>query len=86
MIDLEQEFQLLMRTVVKQIEDKVATGELTRREANDLITMVNLRTVRPTELGDEGWSQSTISCMEAANYMNNYDGNEDAWSGSSVSC
>lgn len=84
MIDLEQEFQLLMRTVVKQIEDKVSTGELTRKEGNDLITMVNLRTVRPTELGDEGWSASTISCMEAANY-DDYD-QDDAWSGSSRNC
>jgi hypothetical protein len=83
MIDLEQEFQLLMRTVVKQIENKVDTGELTRREANDLISMVNLRTQRPTELGDEGWSPSTISCMETDRYL--YE-REDAWSGSAVGC
>ncbi len=72
-----------MRTVLKQIEDKVSTGELTRPEANQLITMVNLRMQKPTELGDEGWSASTISCMEAANY--DYD-SDDAWSGSSRNC
>lgn len=28
-IDLEQQFQLLMRVVIKQINDKTTTGELT---------------------------------------------------------
>lgn len=42
-IDLEQEFQLLMRTVIKQIDDKVQRGELTDHEAADLLEMLEDR-------------------------------------------
>jgi hypothetical protein len=42
-IDLEQEFQLLMRTVIKQIGEKVERGELTDHEAADLLRMVEDR-------------------------------------------
>lgn len=40
MINLEQEFQLLMRTVIKQIDIKVSSGELTTEEATKLVDMV----------------------------------------------
>src|SRR5579864_8671597 len=68
MIDLEQEFQLLMRMTLQTINNKVVTGELTRPEANQLITMVNVR-MQPASpvAGDdfpptEGWSASTEAC------------------------
>lgn len=82
-MDLEQEFEKLMRTVYKQIEDKVQSGELTRPEANQLITMVSDRMAPPVLLGDDGWSASTRACM-GADY--NYDDDDDGWSGSSRNC
>lgn len=78
MIDLEQEFQLLMRTVVKQIEDKVNAGALTRPEANQLLTMVNTRMQPPEQ---EAWSASTQACMDAYQYEE-----DEAWSSSSRDC
>lgn len=89
MIDLEQEFQLLMRTVFKQIEDKVQRGELTRPEANQLITMVNIR-LNPTPTDDrvdeDGWSASTRACMEAYEFDRGGVYEDDGWSGSHRSC
>lgn len=85
MIDLEQEFQQLMRTVLKQIEDKVQSGELTRTEANHLITMVNVRMHPPTDDDrddlEEGWSESTRACMDA--YDRERDDYDRGWSRSS---
>lgn len=98
MIDLEQEFQLLMRTVVKQIEDKVQRGELTRPEANQLLTMVDVRmnpfpkphpTDRLYELDeDEGWSASTRACAGVPDRDSDYPpfDDDDGWSGSSRGC
>lgn len=93
MIDLEQEFQLLMRTVTKQIEDKVQRGELTRPEANQLITMVNVRMASfpalkdngvDLEDEDEGWSASTRACMGVPDRESDYPpfDDDDGWSGS----
>jgi hypothetical protein len=69
-IDLEQEFQLLMRVVIKQINDKITTGELTEPEASQLINMVNERTYNPSDpyandhsSSDDGWRQSE-DCYE----------------------
>lgn len=60
MIDLEQEFEKLMRIVRKQIEDKQASGELTTEEAYQLQTMVNVRLYPTTDeaLDNDGWSSS----------------------------
>lgn len=82
MIDLEQEFQLLIRTVIKQINDKVTSGELTQFEAGQLTTMVNLRTQLPAQT-EVAWSESTIECMEA--YRRDLEG-DDGWSGSNTIC
>lgn len=48
-INLEQEFQILMRTVVKQINDKMNRGELTTEEGERLIRMVENRTKLPAK-------------------------------------
>jgi hypothetical protein len=87
MIDLEQEFQQLMRMTLQTINNKVVSGELTRPEANQLITMVNVRMQPPSRVAgddfppDEGWSASTEACYAA------YQADEDeAWSGSSRNC
>jgi len=61
-IDLEQEFQLLMRVVIKQINDKITTGELTEPEASQLIDMVNDRMFSGRSY-DNAWSQSQ-DCYE----------------------
>ena len=70
-INLEQEFQLLMRTVIKQINDKMDRGELTADEGTRLIKMVEGRMLPPKEWSieddptysdytyDQGWSPST---------------------------
>lgn len=86
MIDLEQEFQLLMRNVERQIEDKVTTGQLTQSDANRLLTMISTRMVSPVEIGDEDlseyevWSASTQAC-----YGSDYR-DDGGWSGSSRNC
>jgi hypothetical protein len=43
MVDLEQEFQLLMQNAIKQINDKLSVGELTADEAEQLTRIVNNR-------------------------------------------
>jgi hypothetical protein len=68
-INLEQEFQILMRTVIKQINDKMNRGELTDNEGKQLIKMVETRTREPDLFEDDptytdytydqGWSSSS---------------------------
>jgi hypothetical protein len=74
-INLEQEFQILMRTVIKQINDKMSRGELTNDEGELLVGMVEDRMQPPARawnssncfIGeddpdysyDQGWSPST---------------------------
>jgi hypothetical protein len=43
MIDLEEEFQKLMENATKQIDSKLANGELTDDEAERLRDMINAR-------------------------------------------
>ena len=52
MIDLEQEFQLLMELVIDKIYAKEAAGELTQGEAESLVSMVQDRK-HPREYGWE---------------------------------
>ena len=76
MIDLEQEFEKLMRVVRKQIEDKQASGELTTEEAYQLQTMVNVRMNPTTDaaLDDDGWSNSSRACADDA-----WDPSQKCW-------
>jgi hypothetical protein len=70
-INLEQEFQLLMRTVIKQINDKMDRGELTANEGEQLTKLVEARMQPPAPVDewddptysdytyDQGWSPSS---------------------------
>jgi hypothetical protein len=74
-IDLEQEFQMLMRTVIKQIGDKRDRGELTDLEAADLLRMVEDRMQAPQKSDpDRAWSSSNC-------YLD-----DDGWMGSRTQC
>jgi len=53
MIDLEQQFELLMRMARKNVADKVDTGELTEEEGSALTDMIYER----TQTG--GWQSSS---------------------------
>jgi hypothetical protein len=54
MIDLEQQFELLMRMARKNVADKVDTGELTRDEGVALLDMIDER----TDTHPDGWRAS----------------------------
>jgi len=56
MIDLEQQFELLMRMARKNAMDKTLTGELTEDEAKTLCEIIDER----TQTG--GWQSSTALC------------------------
>ena len=71
-INLEQEFQILMRTVLKQINDKKDRGELTYDEATLLIDMVEDR-MRPFPTA--AWDSS--GCSIGSDYQN-----DDGWTSS----
>lgn len=60
MINLEEEYEKLRQSCVKQIADKLTAGELTAREAEDLTELVYSRMPhRDTSyLDDDGWSSS----------------------------
>jgi hypothetical protein len=68
MIDLEQEFEQLRSSVIKQINDKIESGELSAEEGGRLTEMVYARMVVSTlpeedrcpdgHAGDCGWSPS----------------------------
>ena len=65
-IDLEQEFCSLMRTLIKQIDDKCNSGELTAEEAQRLTEMVEERSDidilhQQAEQRNYGWSHSGCS-------------------------
>ena len=45
MVDLEQEYQLLMLGVIKQINDKLYNGDLSSQEAEKLTKLVEYRAI-----------------------------------------
>lgn len=61
MFDLEEEFKKLRSLCIKNVTDRVATGELTAQEGEQLTDLCYERMVQDdTDLydGDEGWSSS----------------------------
>lgn len=74
-MDLEQEFQKLMRTVIRKINDKLEDGELTADEAGELTRMVMDRTATPPVA--RGWDNSMDSCTIDQ---------DEGWTGSTTQC
>jgi hypothetical protein len=74
-IDLEQEFQILMRAVVKQIDDKEQRGELTTDEAVRLSDMIRERMQPPERKPARAWNSS--GCYDVLNTDYTWD---DGWS------
>lgn len=93
MIDLEQEFEKLMRMTIQTIKNKVASGELTRPEGNQLMTMVDVRmhpipvptASEELDLDEhDGWSASTLACAGVVEKESDYPpfDDDDGWTGS----
>lgn len=59
-IDLDQEFQILMRVAMAKIQFKLREGELTYEEAEQLTEMVQKVVDEPPEV--RGWTSSSVGC------------------------
>lgn len=60
-IDLDQEFQILMRIAMTKIQVKVSEGELTYEEAEQLTEMVQ-KVMDDPPAQDRGWTSSSVGC------------------------